>query len=383
MKTQKYCPLLGHLTIGGLCRDQKNRNQLGNKKGKRKIPVRPLRDSSIVLFEQLIREYNWSFVLNAVDVDDGVRLFLGATNSMFDAFFPCKSVKVYEDDKPYVTGKIKEMMYNLDKVYQRGQVERFKYLSNKIVSEIRKEKNKFYDKRIKPLNNHNPTLWWKQIKKVVGSKQDSITIIDPETENPLNAKQTAEYINTFFTDLTKNYPEVSDKWLTITADEPLPQIPMANLIKKLKGIDANKAYGPFDPSIKIIKLFADCFPVPLLHIFNQSFQSMKFPKVWKISNVCAIPKTTPCNRMEELRPISLTSVLSKVQESYAVEWIIEDVQKEISLFQFGGLAGSSAVLALVYLVHNWYQNMDSTGKVIRVSLLDFRKAYDLINHNIL
>ena len=115
---------------------------------------------------------------------------------MFDTFFPYKSVKVYEDDKPYVTGRIKEMMYNCDKAYHRGQVERFKYLRNKIVSEIRKEKNKFYDKRIKPLNNHGPKLWWKheQIKKVVGSKQDSISIIDPETENSLNTNQTAEYI---------------------------------------------------------------------------------------------------------------------------------------------------------------------------------------------
>ena len=250
------------------------------------------------------------------------------------------------------------------------------------MSKIWKEKNTFYDKRIKPLNTHNPPkLWWKQIKKVVGSKRDSISIIDPETGNPLNAEQSAKYINTFFADLSKNYPEVSDEWLTITADEPLPQISMANVIKKLKGIDANKAYGPFDPSIKIIKLFADCFAVRLLHIFNQSFQTMKFPEVWKTSNVCTIPKTTPCNRVEELRPISLTSVLSKVQESYAIEWILEDVQEEISVSQFGGLAGSSAVLALVYLVHNWYKNMDSTGKVVRVSLLDFRKTYDLINHN--
>ena len=88
-----------------------------------------------------------------------------------------------------------------------------------------------------------------------------------------------------------------------------------------------------------------------------------------------------CNRVEELRPISLTSVLSKVQESYAVEWTLENVQEEISVSQFGGLSGSSAVLALVYLVHNWYKNMDSMGKVVRVSLLDFRRAYDLINHN--
>ena len=49
-------------------------------------------------------------------------------------------------------------MYNCDKAYQRGQVKCFKSLRNKLVSEIRKEKNKFYDKRIKPLNSHNQKL---------------------------------------------------------------------------------------------------------------------------------------------------------------------------------------------------------------------------------
>ena len=73
---------------------------------------------------------------------------------------------------------------------------------------------------------------------------------------------------------------------------------MANVIKKLKGIDAKKAYGPFDPSTKIIKLFAGCLAVSLVHIFNQSFQTMKFLEVWKTSYVCAIPITTPCNRVE-------------------------------------------------------------------------------------
>ena len=58
-------------------------------------------------------------------------------------------------------------------------------------------------------------------------------------------------------------------------------------------------------------------------------------------------------------------------------------QRVISDSQFGGLAGFSAVLTLVYLVHNWYKSMENTGKVVRISFLDFRKAYDLINHNIL
>ena len=83
---------------------------------------------------------------------------------------------------------------------------------------------------------------------------------------------------------------------------------MATVIKKLKGIDANKAYGPFDPSIKIIKFLADCFAVPLVHI----------PEVWKTSNVCTIPQTTLCNKVGDLRPIPLTIVLSKEQELSAV-----------------------------------------------------------------
>ena len=69
-----------------------------------------------------------------------------------------------------------------------------------------------------------------------------------------------------------------------------------------------------------------------------------------------------------------------MQGSFTIKRILEDVQKEISVSQFGGLAGSSVVLTLVYLVHNWHKNMDSLEKVVRVSLLDFRKSYDLINH---
>ena len=174
IKTQKCCPLLGRLTAGGLYGDKKI--EISQKT----ITVTPLRHSSIVLFEQFIREYSWSFVLNAAHVDDGVRSFLEATNSMFDTFFACKSMKVCKDYIPYIIGRIKEMMYNRNKACQRGLVERFKYLWNKTVSEIRKEKNKFYDKRIKPLNNHNPKLGWRQIRKVVGSKQDSISLQIPK-----------------------------------------------------------------------------------------------------------------------------------------------------------------------------------------------------------
>ena len=51
--------------------------------------------------------------------------------------------------------------------------------------------------------------------------------------------------------------------------------------------------------------------------------------------------------------------------------------------QFGALAGSSSVDALISLLHSLYADTDGNGKTVRVFLLDFSKAFDRINYKIL
>ena len=41
----------------------------------------------------------------------------------------------------------------------------------------------------------------------------------------------------------------------------------------------------------------------------------------------------------------------------------------------------SAVLALIFQLHKWYLAMESNKKIVRIPFLDFRKAFDLIDHN--
>ncbi len=59
------------------------------------------------------------------------------------------------------------------------------------------------------------------------------------------------------------------------------------------------------------------------------------------------PKCVPCTSVDELRPIALTSVISKLQESYVVNWLSEDINSKITETQYGGQSGSSAGLALL------------------------------------
>ncbi len=69
------------------------------------------------------------------------------------------------------------------------------------------------------------------------------------------------------------------------------------------------------------------------------------------------------------------------QESFAVRWIHEDTAGKISHSQYGGLPRSSTINALVNLIHKWHKSMDEMHRVIRIVFLDFRKAFDHIDHN--
>ena len=50
--------------------------------------------------------------------------------------------------------------------------------------------------------------------------------------------------------------------------------------------------------------------------------------------------------------------------------------------QFGSLKGSSTTFSLLDLVHNWLSEMDNPGSYIRACFLDFSKAFDRNDHNI-
>ena len=186
-----------------------------------------------------------------------------------------------------------------------------------------------------------------------------------------------------FVGLAKDFPVVQGTWLVNDETKSLPTSSRESVANRLRELKTNKTPGLNDPDVKILKKFADCFAIPLADIFNESFNSKRFPVIWNDFVVTPIPKTIPRSGVRELRPIALTSAIPKLQESYVVSWLKEDIHRKITESQYGGRSGSSAVLALIYLVHKWHVALDFPGSVVRIMFPDFRKAYDLIGHNIM
>jgi hypothetical protein len=70
-------------------------------------------------------------------------------------------------------------------------------------------------------------------------------------------------------------------------------------------------------------------------------------------------------------------------ERFVAKWIISQIRQLIDLNQFGSLAALSTMHALLSLVHHLFKVTDQRDQCVRVLLLDFSKAFDGINHNIL
>ena len=105
--------------------------------------------------------------------------------------------------------------------------------------------------------------------------------------------------------------------------------------------------------------------------------------VLKTSIVTPALKVSPPMRLEEdLRPITLTSLLAKVLEGFTLEHLLNQVADSLDLKEFS-VSGRSTTHALVYMLHVILEALDSRNCFVRIFFADFSKGFDLVDHNAL
>ena len=62
---------------------------------------------------------------------------------------------------------------------------------------------------------------------------------------------------------------------------------------------------------------------------------------------------------------------------------VNSILKKIGDNQFGAIPESSTTPALISMVHSWNKHTDVTGSTVRVVFFDYRRAFDLIDHELL
>ena len=123
---------------------------------------------------------------------------------------------------------------------------------------------------------------------------------------------------------------------------------------------------------------------PLAHINNLSFVTGIFPDELKISNVVPIYKAKNEKEFSNYRPVSVLPVFSKLLERLMYNRLIDYINENKLLYklQFGFQKGKDTSMALIMLVDKISEALDKGELAIGV-FLDFSKAFDTVDHDIL
>src|SRR5208282_6786858 len=103
------------------------------------------------------------------------------------------------------------------------------------------------------------------------------------------------------------------------------------------------------------------------------------PEDWLLANIFALHKKGPKELPENYRPISLTSICSKIMEHIVHSSICRYLEEGNILTprQHGFRSGHSCETQLILAIDDWARALDS-GSRTDVAIFDFSKAFDSV-----
>ena len=115
-----------------------------------------------------------------------------------------------------------------------------------------------------------------------------------------------------------------------------------------------------------------------------SLKTSKVPQIWKSANLLPLPKESPLNSCNQLRPISLTDIIMRLFERcvYKTE-LAPVISHKIGSNQFAYKKDHNSTMALIKCQHTWLKWLDKDAKYVRVLSFDFSKAFDNVPHDLL
>ena len=150
---------------------------------------------------------------------------------------------------------------------------------------------------------------------------------------------------------------------------------------KIKMMKTNKSPGVDGITPKLLKEIVNEISTPLAIFFNISLKEGIVPAEWKEANVTPLFKKGSRSKTDNYRPVSLTSVLSKLLETFIRDHMVDFLVKNklITKSQHGFLKARSCLTNLLCFLEDITKWVDD-GSPVDVEYLDFQKAFDKVPH---
>ena len=363
-------------------------------------------------FQELINAEAWD-IPEGLNAEQQYDKFLEIYMQHYNAAFPLKSERVRRkkerlDPKPWILPWLEEACDRKNRLYfifvQDPTTEndvKYKKMKAFVEKHISKAKAKYYHKYFLE-HQANSKKQWQMINTLLkrNKKKVEITKLIDDNGNCINnAKQISEKFNSYFANIAENLKSNHSKNEITSPSENFdfekymgPAVTRSMFLEPTSSTEVHaiinglKNKTTLDTKISALKIAnnSEIFVEAFAKIINNSFEQGIFPDSLKIAKVVPIHKEGPKTAVENYRPISLLTAFSKIFEKLMHRRIVEFLDSNGSLYeeQYGFRAGRSCEYALLN-AQNTISNSLSKNQVSLLLLLDFSKAFDMVEHNIL
>ena len=219
------------------------------------------------------------------------------------------------------------------------------------------------------------------LKKITHKLEDNAGNII--TEGCLMAEELNVHFSSVFTREDTSSLPVPETKFNGSEEEKLGQLVVTPEVvaSKINNMKENKSLGVDGLSPKILKETVEQISKPLAHVFNMSLQEGIVPVEWKVANIIPLFKKGSRNKSVNYRPVSLTSEICKLLETFIRDHMMDFLVKHklINTSQHGFLKARSCLTNLLCFFEEITKWVDD-GSPVDVIYLDFQKAFDKVPH---
>lgn len=370
------------------------------KKSHYTIKYRCFKHFDVEEFKNDLLKIPWDVIRVHDKVDDAMETWYNLFNEVLDKHVPLKQHRVKRPNQPnWLTPEIIEAMKERDRYKSLGDEAQYRNVRNYVTKLIKLSKKRNYQNLIDDSQNSPGNIW--KIFKEFGAgkgkhKTTNIFTISVGDEKIEDSKSIANEFNNYFISIADRLKEPIEnashdklrefckQRLPLDAFFKIPLISVEKVLKYLKTLDISKSTGCDNVGPRLLKIAAPFISDSLAYLCNLSFRSGEFPSFWKCAKVKPLHKSGACDDVNNYRPISILPVLSKLIEKHVHDAFMSFLNEYDLLYvnQSGFRPKHSCETALISMVGKWLQAVND-GKLIGVVLVDFRKAFDLVDHKIL
>ena len=342
-----------------------------------------------VLMREALADENWDELMEHLNVEESWNLLHSKLTELKDNLIPKKQTRSNLGRKNTVPKVVLDKIRNKHKAYNyykryktKANYDAYARARNQVKWAIRKY-NRDIELEIAKNIKSDPKRFYAYVSTKLKPKDKIANLTKPDNTLTESNHEKAEVLNSFFASVfTKENVSNIPTFNTRTPAKLLTVgITTKQMEDKLKNLNITKSEGPDGLHPRILKELAHELAHPLKLLFDKTILQEKIPTAWKLAEVRPIFKKGDKSNPGNYRPVSLTSIVCKIFESFIRDALNRHLSDNrlLSDHQFGFTTGRSCMTQLLSTLTDWHEALEK-GEPVDAIYLDLQKAFDKVPH---